>query len=438
MNPEQTSLQRIRKLTIALMISGGFNIALAGGFGYWILKERPPTPYYELQPVEKSPEQPMAMEQTSSEVIESLKALPYDQLRLKLENTQLVENGYTQRDLALAVLVGYYHFDLARALPSIPQPMQKRALIYGTEKIHAYPGLTDQQFAAIIDFANTEKWPLTSQGLFSMVRKQNFPPEPSLIDAFVLTPQYLAVELLFNRADVQIDKMEILAILKDGDWPLLSNFAEKQKISQDLSPFRRQRFLIEFVKRKSKAAAYVMLKTDGDFAAKKLDDPTVLQMLELLSTRTPSAERFSIALLSNPRSDEVWNAASARLYNYAGESAVNITDPHAILTKFVPQAKWNAAPKKATAPPPAAPPKLVAEAPKKIIANAPKKSPPKTLPLPSAAPLNKKERVYIVQDGDSYWKIAKKFKIDVNTLKSYNNVQNDFLKPGMSLKIPNN
>lgn len=426
MIPDSPHLNTVRKLTIALMVSGGLNILLAGGFGYWILKERPPTPYYELKPVETSPEQPLALQQTSFEAIDGLKALPYDQLRAKLSDTQHVENGYTQRDLALAVLVGYYHFDLGRALTNNPQPLQKRTLLYGNEKLGAYPGLSDQQFASIIDFANTEKWPLTAQGLFGMIKKQVMPPDPSLMDAFILTPQFLAVELLFARSDIPIDKLELIAILRDGDWTVLNNFAEKQKISQDLSPFRRQKFLLEFVNRKSKAAAYVLLKTDGDFATKKLDDSTVMQMLDLLTTRTPSAEKFAIALLSNPRSDDVWNAASDRLYKYVGESQKDPSDPHAILSRFVPNAtKWNAAPKKTSAPAP------------KLIAEAPKKPAPKTLPLPSSTPLNKKERIYIVQEGDSYWKISRKFKIDINALKSYNNVQNDFLKPGMSLKIPN-
>lgn len=420
-NPQ---LKQVRRLAVALMLSGCLNITLIGGFSYWILKERPPTPFYALKPVEKSPEQPLAMEQTSSEVITALKNLPYDQLQGRLSNTQLVENGYSQRDLALAILVGYYHFDLARALPSQPQPMQRRVLLYGSEKLIVYPALSDEQFRTIIDFASTEKWPFTSHGLFLMIKKHSFPLEPSLVDAFILSPQYLAVELLFNRSEVPVDKMELLAVLRDGTWAMLSNFAEKQKISQDLSPSRRQRFLIEYVKQKSKAASYVMLKTDGDFAAKKLDDATILQMLEMLTTRTPSAEKFAIALLSNPRSDAVWNSAASRLYDYLGEPLPERLDPQAILTRFVPKVKWKTEQKPIASPPA----KLVAAA-------TPPVSAPKPQPITAPASI-KREKLYIVQEGDSFWKIAKKFKTDTPTLKAYNNIQNDFLKPGMSLKIP--
>ncbi len=381
MNQDNHYLHRIQRLTVALIVSGSLNIILLGGFSYWILKERPPTPYYSLKPSKNSPEQPLAMDQTNSEVIGTFKSLPYEQLKAKLNNIQLIENGYTQRDIALVTLVAYYHFDLNRALTHQTQPLQKRALLYGNEKITVYPGLADSQYQAIIHFANTEKWPFTSQGLFQVLRRNPLPFDTSLVDAFILSSQYRAVELLFNRSEVAIDKLEILAILRDGDWNMLNSFAEKQNISQDLSPARRQRFLVEYIHKKSKAAAYVLLKTDFEFSVKKLDDNTILQMLELLTTKTPSSQRFAIALLSNPRSDSVWKEASARLYDYVGEALPEGNDPQTILARFAPQTpKWNAAPKKAA-------PKPIADA---------KSSKP--LPLPKTKPA-KKEQIYVVQEG---------------------------------------
>lgn len=426
MNNEHFLIQRIRKLTKILMLSGALNILLIGGFGYWIMNERPPTPYYQLKPAEKSQEEPIAMEHTNSQVIGAFKTLPYEQLKARLANTQLVENGYTQRDLALACLVSYYHFDLAKALAKNSEPLQKRVLLYGTDKIVVYPGLTDKQFQSVIAFSQTEKWPLTAPGLFAALKKQAMPPDQALMDAFVLSPEFLAVELLFNRSEVPVDKLELISVLRDGDWTMLSSFTEKQKISQDLSPSRRERFLLDYIKRKSKAAAYVLLKTDGDFAAKKLDDATVIQMLELLTIRTPLAEKFAITVLSSPRSDGVWKKASSRLYEYLGESQPERFDPQAILSRFVPQMKWQT-PVKNTLPT-----KPIAEAPKpqpitKDVAPIAKNSQPMSI---------KKEKLYVVQEGDSFWKIAKRFKIDINALKSYNNIQSDFIKPGMTLKIP--
>ena len=161
---------------------------------------------------------PLAVEYTNADVVRLLKVLTFEQLITRLTNTQLVENGFTQRDLALASLVTFHHLDLSRALLGHPQPTQQRKIQFGTnthgEPVEAivYPGLTEQQFQAIIQFAHTERWPMTSQGLFIRLRKQGGEHDPSLADAFFLTSEFLAVEILFNRAEVHIDKTELLSV----------------------------------------------------------------------------------------------------------------------------------------------------------------------------------------------------------------------------------
>ena len=43
---------------------------------------------------------------------------------------------------------------------------------------------------------------------------------------------------------------------------------------------------------------------------------------------------------------------------------------------------------------------------------------------------------YVVQDGDSLWKISKKFRVSVTKLKDSNGMQSDTIKTGMVLRIP--
>ena len=54
-------------------------------------------------------------------------------------------------------------------------------------------------------------------------------------------------------------------------------------------------------------------------------------------------------------------------------------------------------------------------------------------PPPPEPPL---EQTYLVQDGDSLWKIARKLKVSIHDLKEKNQLQSDLLRPGKVLKVP--
>ncbi len=416
MTQDNPYLRRIRRLTQALIASGALNILLATLFVYWAVRERPPTPYFELKPADVREQQtPLAIDKSNSEVLRSFKTLPFEQLIAKLSSLQLVESGYTQRDLALAALIAFHYFDFSRALLGQEQPQQQRLIMLGFKpdgkpvEVTVYPGLTEAQWQAITQFAHRERWPLTAKGLFLKVRKQKQYPDTSLLDAFFLTPEFLSVETLFNRAEVPVDKNELLAVIRQGNWPMLASFFEQQKQAQDLSPARRQRFLLEYIERGSKAAVYLMLKTDGAYAVRKLDDTHIIALLAQMTEKTPIAERFALAVLTTPRSDAVWNSASERLYQYAGEPLPEKFQHHAALKRFLP----------------------------KLAANKTVQVPvsPTKAPQPPS-PKSQKEIAYVVQEGDSLWKISRRHKVEIDKIKAYNKLETDFLKPGTTLKIP--
>jgi hypothetical protein len=321
-------LQKIRRLNQALVISGAINIAVLGLLSYWIVRERPPSPYFELKPAtEEQQALPLADHRGYSEVIQSLYQLPFEQLVAHLEHSQLVESGYAERDLALAALISFHHFDIDRALLGEGTLHQKRLLLWKNKitgesvPLKVYPGLTDRQFESIMSFAKTERWPLTTMGQFLLLKKQQTEgnQEESLKEAFHLTPEFSAIEMLFNRSEGQVPKEELLTLLLEGTWPDLARFASQQKQAHDLSAARRQKLLLDYVKGGSKKAASLLLRLEGDFAAKKLDDGQVIAMLKLLPQRTPESEKFALDLLLSPRSTEVWQQAAQRLYAYAGE-----------------------------------------------------------------------------------------------------------------------
>lgn len=463
-------LLQMRKLTMALMISVALNIILLMVFFYWTIKETIPTPYFELRPANKEEQQlPLAMDHSNSDVIRYLRILPMERLIARLNQTQLIENGYTLRDLTLACLIDVHHFDLERALKGYAQPDQKRNIVYGKRRngqdaeLTIYAGLSDKQFQAIIDFATTERWPLTTQGLFLALRKQKTDC-PSLADAFFMTPEFLTVEMLFGRAEVPVKKKELLQMVIQGDWAMLSTFVEQQKVHQDLSAARRQRFLLDYIQHKSSTAALLMLKTDEAVAVRKLDDYQVIGILQLLENKSPEGEKFAISLLTSPRSDSVWKAAAERLYAYAGEPMPEKYHHHAALSRFV----SNSAVMIVSDPPisnsapvsrPSSKKLFVLSAPSvsqnsKTLSNAssvkstssappsPKSRmsvhnilPPAMRTQEQARPAHR-ERFYVVQEGDSLWKIAKRFNVDVEQIKANNRLDSDFLKPGRPLVIP--
>ena len=43
---------------------------------------------------------------------------------------------------------------------------------------------------------------------------------------------------------------------------------------------------------------------------------------------------------------------------------------------------------------------------------------------------------YVVKKGDSLWKISRRYKTSVEAIMKQNNLKNDLLKPGTTLKIP--
>ncbi len=511
-------LNYFRRFTIALIISGALNIAMLAIFIYLGLRERPPTPYYELKPANlKEQQSPLAIDHSNSEVVRYFKKMSLEWLVARLNNLQLVENGYTQRDLALAALVDFHYFDLERALAGLSAPSQKRMLVYGKfrdgrpAELMVYPGLTDRHYEAIVAFATTERWPLTSHGLFLAMRKAQS-ANPSLAYAFSMTPEFLTVEMLFGRGEVAAAKQDLIEVLVQGDWQTLSAFVEQQRASQDLSAARRQRFLLDYIKLNSKAAANLMLKTDGAFAAHRLDDANVMLLLQLLEEKNTEAEQFASALLTSPRSDDVWKMAATRLYEYAGESMPEKNLHHNALSRFMPQhlvlepvrdavrqAVEPPAPAIASAAPPIPPPPSRAPAKPQVppatqtLANSPPASTPpaktmpvKSLPVKSQTPISRSpapknspavaantpskqqlpifskekstgkpvakptvktvkppvpvakndQRRYIVQDGDTLWKISQRFNVDVQQLKSSNKLDSDALRPGRTLRIP--
>src|SRR5579872_5871162 len=187
-------IRRTRVLTQALIISGTLNISLLTTFIYFVLKEKNNSSTFEISALEVKPGTPTPPPLTNENIARAYSQMPLSDLLIRLEDKELVEEGFTKRDLSLACLVAFHHFNLERALGGLV--LQKRLISFRNDgeggevvDLTLFPGLADYQFQAIIRYAKTEKWPLTSQGLFYEIKRSKSPRDPSLLEAFSFTPE---------------------------------------------------------------------------------------------------------------------------------------------------------------------------------------------------------------------------------------------------------
>ena len=298
---------QIRRLSWILLASLSLNAVQGSFLFYWLFRERPPTPICE-SPLMASLEKPLATKSDMSASIRALKILTIQDLIQKLPDKRVVENGFTVGDLSLAILANFYYFDIERALQ---RSLEQKVIPYGNkgETLLVYPALKEEDFFQIERFIRQEKWPFRAQGLYRLLKNDKFNRDKTLADAFFSTPEYLSAERLLSRAPVIPEKNEILELILSGQWGHLAALHEKQRTALDLSEGPRRLFLLSWIQNGSLPAASLLLKTDWDFAIKKIDDKTTIQILTLLKGKPELAKKYAEEILKTPRSNIVRKSA---------------------------------------------------------------------------------------------------------------------------------
>ncbi len=402
-------ISRTKWLTQALIISGTLNIGLISTFVYFVLKDKQEALSVEAKPaVSKDPLQ------TGTQLLRSYSLLPYQELLLRLENSEHVEEGLSKRDFSLACLVAFHHFNIDKALGGASP--QKRTLPFassdGQEIINmsVFPGLSDEQFHAILLYAKTEQWPLTSQGLFYEIKRSPPPRDPSLLDAFYLSSEFHAAYTLLIKTGVPLSREQVVDLIAEGEWKTLADLTKELRTQADVTPEIRRLFLMESLGHSSKIAAKLLLENDLEFVAKRLSDGQILTLLDFCHERTPHLEQLAKELLASPRTDSVCKRAAALLYAFAGEILPDPYDHNAALERFIPKPVQQA-------------PAPIAEA--------------KTIVQPVSAPIAKSQKKFhTVESGDNLWKIARKYRVSVEEIMRVNKMESEKLRVGRQLEIP--
>ena len=221
-----------------------------------------------------------------------------------------------------------------------------------------------------------------------------------------MTPAFYALQLLFQKTDAPQEAPVLIDLAVEGNWELLDRFTKEQTQLLDLSVEKRRRLLLSYLALHSRTAAELLIKTDFQFALKRLDDRGICDVLALLHANEES-QQFCLTLLSSLRSDAVRQAAARKMYALSGETAPTPLHVQAAIHRFCPNDQETAE------------------------QNAP-------IPTPFEAPLPfvKAIRYHVVNEGESLWKIARLYKVKVDEIVEMNGIDRDRLYPGMTLRIP--
>jgi hypothetical protein len=386
------AIKNLRTLTISLIFSGSLNIALLAAFAFYNFKEAPIVRSIAVYSDRK-------IEVTNAEIFQKMSELSFRELVSYLTNKDLVEEGFTKRDLALAALVSFHYFNLEKAISATPS--QVRTVQLDQDRFMTlFPSLNDDHFEAIIRYAYQEKWPLTAKGLFTFLQKKGSDRDESLEQAFFVTTEFHALQTFFQKTAAPQEASTLLSLIKEGSWEILDRFTKEQGQMLDFSIDKKRSLLLGYLSYGSPTAAELLLKTDFSFALKRLEDRGILDLLSLLTKPADETSRFCVELLRSPRSDAVWQKAAKTLYVISGKSVEGAIDPKAVLAQF----------------------EGLPIQPQETV---------EAIEIPPPAVC-----YHVVKEGESLWKISRQYKVKVDDIIKVNDLEKDALYPGMTLKIP--
>jgi LysM repeat protein len=396
---ENPWIKKIRGLTHLLILSIGVNV----GLGTTLL-------YQRLKWTEERGEdfsrrvKEVVLKDSSGDVLRRYFECSEIELIGELDNKELVQDGLSKRDLALACLVNFHYFDIEKALSGTVLQRRELSFIHhgGGEKfdLQVFPGLDETQYQMLLAFAKREEWPLTAEGLFGELLHGKEKDSPGLKKAFMATPEYFAIFTAFKRFGEEISKEKILQLILEGSWQTIETFRKKQTVESGISLELLREFLKGYIALGSKEAASLWIKMEPEYILRHFSDENLLQIIKAIGENTLSTNLFLKKLLSSVRSDRIREASGKKLYEFKEGKAPEVYKHEEAMRLFLPS--------------------LFVEKEPKIVEVK------KEIPC----------KIHRVIDGDSLWKISKQYKVSIEDLRAKNHLKNDRLHPGQEILIP--
>ncbi len=373
----QKSPKTKRWILQTLILSGILNALLLGLFLYFFIYDTPFS-FSFLPEKEQIQSAPLSVQSLSQ-----LQSLSFEELEKHLEDFRMIRDGYHARDLALASLVSFHHFDIERALGR--GRLVRRKWLFGEQAMVVFPGLTDEDFQLVRKFIRQERYPFTTCGIFEKIKGGE--AEPALLSYFFHSPQFVQLEILFSRAQVPIQRKKLLDLVVEGGWERLDRYYAMQERGANFSAERRRALLCDYMGGGSVAAASLLLVTDFQFAVQNLEDSQVSQLLDLLDGEEIGTYCQIIAL--SPRSDEVRKKASGRCSPEVSAKFYNRPAEGELRPVF-------------------------------------RERPPVSTPT----------HTHVIQPGESLWMISKRYQVPVEVLMRVNHLPSTQIQSGKLLTIP--
>ena len=371
-------LRRSKWLIHALIISVTLNIALIATFSYFVMSEKKMT--VSIREGTRDPKKHLkSVPRNNAEVLKTYLSYSFQELLRELGNEGYVEEGQRCCDLAVACLVAFHHFDLERALSGFPVEKRDYAFQCGEywTALTLFSGLNEDRLRALRQFAAVEMWPLTPEGLFRVMKEKQGTIPADLTQAFCLTSEFYTIERAFGRLPYLISREVLLQLLLDGEWVMVSNLAEEVQNHPEGKIEDLGGFLTLFLEKKSKLAAHLLVGMEQEFVLKRLTDDQLEILMGLLEEKTPEVEAFLKTLVVSLRANHFREKGKELLFELTGETLSSL-----VVKEATPQT------------------------------------------------------TYVVEYGDTLWKISRDLGVPVAKIKELNQLESDVLTPGKELLIP--